>query len=89
MEKLNEKTKNYVRIGGIIIVVVFLCFAGWFLFGDITTDDRSSQRVESGFTAVETEQREVEHRKTESKLKSQKNVWQTIASLSLVYAIAE
>ena len=57
---MNEKTKNYLRIGGIVIVVVFLCFASWFLLRDIHDNGTTADDVREQLDAVAREQQSAE-----------------------------
>ena len=57
---MNEQTKNHVRIGVIILGVVILCTAGWFLCRDVHSDSESAGDVTNKLDRAAGEQRKVQ-----------------------------
>jgi len=57
---LNEKNKNYVRIGIIVLGVILLGAVGWFLCRDIHSDGGSAGDVTNKLDRAATEQRKAQ-----------------------------
>jgi len=58
--KLNEQTKNYLRIGIVIVCVAIIIFAGWFLLRDIHDNGTTADNVREQLDAVAREQQSAE-----------------------------
>ena len=57
---MNEQTKNYVRIGAIVLGVILLGAAGWFLFRDIQNNSGSAGDVTNKLDRAAGEQRKAQ-----------------------------
>ena len=53
---MNEKTKKYIRYGGIVLGIVAICATGWFLFRDIRSDGGTADSVGTELDSAAAEQ---------------------------------
>jgi hypothetical protein len=60
VEKLNEQTKNYVRIGAIVLGIIIFGAAGWFLFRGIPNNSGSAGDVTNKLDHAAGEQRKAQ-----------------------------
>ena len=57
---MNEQNENYVRVGAIVVGVVFLTAIGWFLCRDIHSDSGSAADAGNKLESAAGKQRETE-----------------------------
>ena len=60
MEKLNEQTKTYMRLGGYILAAIILIALGWFLFRDIPNNGATVNDVTEQLDTTAEQQRKAE-----------------------------